>query len=150
MLLLLLTHPNTTMSFRVNVEPLGQLPGLSHEQIAQLQRLGVETTRDLLHQARSPQASQAMAKRLSIPLRYVQKWRALAELSQLPSVGCQYCGLLLHSGVASVAQLASSAPGKLHNQVRRLHTATLRRADLCPTPDQVVRWVQEAKQLPSP
>ncbi|MEO1095512.1 MAG: DUF4332 domain-containing protein [Cyanobacteria bacterium J06638_28] len=150
MLLLLPTHPDTTMSFRANVEPLGQLPGLSHEQIAQLQSLGVETTQDLLYQARSLQSSQTMAKRLSIPLRYIHKWKALAELSQLPSVGCQYCGLLLHSGVASVAQLASSAPGNLHNQVRRLHTATLRRSDLCPTPDQIVRWVQEAKQLSSP
>ncbi len=135
------------MSLSLYVAPLSQLPGLSVEQLAQLHSLGLQTTQDLLGQVRSPQALAQMAQRLSLPLRYIQKWAAMAELSQLPSVGCQHCGLLLHTGIASVSQLANSAPGRLHSQIRRLHTATLRRSDLCPTPDQVVRWVQEAKLL---
>jgi len=134
------------MSLKMQIWPLRELPGLSAEQLAQLKTLGLETTQDLLQEARSPQGSQTIAQRLNIHARYAQKWAALAELSQLPSVGCQYCGLLLHSGVASVSQLAAIAPGRLHHQIRRLHTATLRRSDLCPTPDQVVCWVNEAKQ----
>ncbi|MDB9526676.1 DUF4332 domain-containing protein [Oscillatoria sp. CS-180] len=122
-----------------------ELPGLSKEQVAQLQSLGLQTTQDLLRLARSPQNIQKAAQRLNLPLRYLQKWIALADLSQLPSVGCQYCGLLLHSGIASVSQLAAAAPGRLHSQIRKLHTMTLRRADLCPTADQVVNWVREAK-----
>ena len=135
------------MSFKVQTCSLNELPGLSHEQLAQLQAVGLETTKDLLAQVRKSHDLQSLAGRLHLPVRYLQKWSALAELSQLPSIGCQRCGLLLHSGVASIQQLAIMPPGRLHQQVRRLHTATLRRSDLCPTPDQVALWVQEAKQF---
>jgi hypothetical protein len=125
--------------------PLQALPGLSTEQLQLLHQVGLKTTADLLQAARSPAQLEAIAVQLKIPLRYLQKWVALADLARLPSVGSDYCGLLLHSGVASVAQLAAQAPGRLHPQIRKLHTMTMRRSDLCPTPDQVVQWVQEAK-----
>lgn len=125
---------------------LQELPGLSDEQLGQLQSLGLQTTQDLLQLARSPQQLQAAAAQLNLPLRYLKKWVALSDLAQLPSVGCQYCGLLLHTGIASIRQLAAVAPGRLHSQIRKLHTMTLSRSDLCPTPDQVVCWVQEAKR----
>ena len=121
------------------------LPGLSAEHATLLQQAGLVTTTDLLKVARSPKQLQAIAAQLKLPLRNLQKWVALAELASLPSVGSEYCGLLLHSGVASVAQLSVLAPGRLHTQVRKLHTMTMRRSDLCPTPDQVVQWVREAK-----
>jgi hypothetical protein len=126
--------------------PLQQLPGLSNEHWQQLQAAGLSTTADLLHHARSPQTLEALAVSLALPLRYLKKWVALADLARLPSVGCDHCGLLLHSGVQSTAQLAAIAPGRLHSQITRLHTATLRRSDLCPAPAQVAQWVQEAKQ----
>ncbi|MGF1522002.1 MAG: DUF4332 domain-containing protein [Leptolyngbyaceae cyanobacterium] len=135
------------MALQLKNWPLNQLPGLSDEQLASLQAIGLKTTQDLLTQTRSPQALQKTAKQLKLPLRYPQKWAALAALAQLPSIGCQYCGLILHSGIASIPQLATAAPGRLHSQILRLHTATLRRSDLCPTPDQVVAWVREAKQF---
>lgn len=135
------------MSFQLKCLPLGELPGLSNDQILNLKAIGLETTQDLLSRTRSPRDLQKVSQQLNLPLRYAQKWAILAELSQLPSVGKQYCGLLLHSGIASLDQLAAVAPGKLHSQVRRLHTTTLRRSDLCPTPDQVVCWIQEAKQV---
>lgn len=134
------------MPFRAQTWPLRQLPGLSGEQVTRLQQVGLQTTQDLLKQAQGPQGISGLARQLNLPVRYPQKWVALAALAQLPSVGCQYCGLLLHSGTASIQQLATIAPGRLHTQIRRLHTATLRRSDLCPTPDQVVQWVQEAQQ----
>jgi hypothetical protein len=133
------------MSSHRKTWPLQALPGISDEQVNQLHSLGLQTTQDLLVLARSPQTLQKAATQLNLPLRYLQKWVALSDLARLPSVGCQYCGLLLHSGIVSVSQLAIAAPGKLHSRIRRLHTMTLNRADLCPTPDQVVRWVQEAK-----
>lgn len=127
--------------------PIQNLPGLSREHSTQLQQLGLTTTAHLLHQGRSPQAQQALARQLQLPLRYAQKWLALADLAQLPSVGCDYCGLLLHTGIQSIAQLAAIAPGRLHSQIRRLHTASLQRSDLCPDPAQVAVWVREAQQL---
>ncbi|HEY9889276.1 MAG TPA: DUF4332 domain-containing protein [Candidatus Obscuribacterales bacterium] len=134
------------MAAKLQIWPLQDLPGLSPEQVAHLHQHGLQTTYDLLQQARSPQALQNLAQQLNLPLRYVQKWVALADLARLPSVGCQYCGLLLHSGILSMTQLSTVAPGRLHSQIRKLHTMTMQRSDLCPTPSQVVGWVQEAKQ----
>ncbi|MGD1860898.1 MAG: DUF4332 domain-containing protein [Leptolyngbyaceae cyanobacterium] len=125
--------------------PLQTLPGLSAEHLQQLHQAGLQTTADLLQVAQSPAKLAAIAAQLKLSNRYLQKWAALAELAQLPSVGSTYCGLLLHSGVASVAQLATLVPGRLHTQVRKLHTMTMRRSDLCPTPDQAAQWVREAK-----
>jgi hypothetical protein len=125
--------------------PLSVLPGISEEQLQQLSRLNLHTTADLLQLTRSPQILESAAAKLQLPLRYLQKWAALSDLAQLPSVGGQHCGLLLHSGIASVNQLAMTAPGSLHTRIRKLHTMTMRRSDLCPTPDQVVCWVREAK-----
>ncbi|MEM6713774.1 MAG: DUF4332 domain-containing protein [Cyanobacteria bacterium P01_C01_bin.147] len=124
---------------------LRRLPGLSSEHLDQLHQAGLTTTGDLLRVTQSPEQLRAIAAQLKLPQRYVQKWIALADLASLPSVGSDYCGLLLHSGVASVAQLSLQAPGRLHTQIRKLHTMTMRRSDLCPTPDQVVQWVREAK-----
>lgn len=135
------------MAFKPQTWSLSELPGLSSEHLGQLQAIGLETTQDLLAQARSPRDLQAIAQQLNMPVRYPRKWAALAELAQIPSVGCQYCGLLLHSGIPSIQQLAVTGPGRLHGQIQRLHTATLRRSDLCPTPDQVVAWIQDAKQF---
>jgi Domain of unknown function (DUF4332) len=79
--------------------------------------------------------------------RHIQKVVAMASLAQLSSVGCDYCGLLLHAGVASVAQLALTPVNQLHRSVLRLHVAVLQRNDLTPTVDRVQRWVTQAKQL---
>lgn len=135
------------MPIKIQTWPLSQLPGLSAEHHAQLQAAGLTTTTELLKQTTSAAATQTLATTLGLPNRYPRKWHALADLSRLPSVGCQHCGLLLHSGVQSTQQLATMAPGRLHAQVKRLHTASMRRSDLCPPPNQVVMWIQEAQQL---
>lgn len=121
------------------------LPGLSAEHLSQLHQVGLQTTSDLLQVAQSRAKLEAIAAQLKLSRRHLQKWAALADLARLPSVGSEYCGLLLHSGVASVQQLSTLAPGRLHTQIRKLHTMTMRRSDLCPTPDQVVQWIREAK-----
>lgn len=135
------------MPLQIKTWPLSQLPGLSAEHQAQLQAAGLTTTTELLQKTPSAAATQTLATILGLPNRYPRKWHALADLSRLPSVGCQHCGLLLHAGVQSTQQLATLAPGRLHAQIKRLYTANMQRADLCPTPDQVVMWIQEAQQL---
>ena len=135
------------MSFAARSWPLSALPGLSPDHHAQLESQNLHTTQDLLRRYAAPGGATHLAQALSLPLRYAQKWLALADLAQLPSVGCEHCGLLLHSGIQSTQQLAIMAPGRLHMQIRRLHTTHLRRSDLCPGPDQVVAWVNEAQRL---
>ncbi len=124
---------------------LTQLPGLSPEDCLKLNEIELETTSDLLKRTRTPDKIRRLAEKLHLNDRWVRKWVALAELSHLKSVGNQYCGLLLHSGVTSVAQLAAMSTHTLHRQILRLQVTTTQRRDLCPHPGIVAQWIQEAQ-----
>ncbi|MDZ8024867.1 MAG: DUF4332 domain-containing protein [Nostoc sp. DcaGUA01] len=127
--------------------PIEQLPGLSQEEQSQLQNSGINTTVALVKQGKTLQARVALANKLQIHLQYVNKWIALADLARIPSVGTQYCGLLLHAGIGSVAQLAQTPTHRLHKQIMRLQVATMQRRDLCPAIELVQRWSQEARMV---
>ncbi|ANV85176.1 hypothetical protein AWQ21_12800 [Picosynechococcus sp. PCC 7003] len=124
-----------------------ELPGLSKEQQTLLAAQEIHTTHQLLLATRTPQAKQALARRLKIHLNYVLKWVALADLARVPSIGTQYCGLVLHSGVASVNQLAQTPFSRLHQNIVRLQVANLQRKDLAPPLTLVKQWVTEARQF---
>ncbi|BAZ53641.1 hypothetical protein NIES4103_63240 [Nostoc sp. NIES-4103] len=127
--------------------PIEQLPGLSQEEQSQLQNCGISTTKMLLKQGNSPAARLALANKLQVHLQYVNKWAALADLARIPSVGTQYCGLLLHAGIGSVVQLAEVPTHRLHQQIMRLQVATMQRRDLCPAIELVQQWSQQARQI---
>lgn len=122
-----------------------QLPGLSAENQAGLRDCGIKTTLQLLQQASSPVQRQALATQLQIHIQHINKWVALADLSRLPGVGCEYCGLLLHAGIASCAQLAQTPVERIHQQILRLQVATLQRRDLCPTRGAIAQWIDQAR-----
>jgi predicted flap endonuclease-1-like 5' DNA nuclease len=126
---------------------ISQLPGLSLENQAQLIGCGIKTTLQLLQQCSSPAQKQALATRLQVHIQHVNKWVALADLARIPGVGYQYCGLLLHAGICSTAQLAQTPIHKLHQQILRLQVATLQRRDLCPSKDKLQGWIQQARSL---
>lgn len=127
--------------------PLEQLPGLSATHAQGMAQLGLTSTDQLRRYGATVDHRQILAKKMQVPLRYVTKWVILAELARVPAVGCEFNGLLLHAGIISVAQLADATAQGLYTRLRRLHVATLQRNDLCPTPDQVSLWIQQAKAL---
>ncbi|ACC81382.1 hypothetical protein Npun_R2849 [Nostoc punctiforme PCC 73102] len=127
--------------------PIEQLPGLSHDEQSQLQNCGIDTTVALVKQGKTLEARLALANKLQIHLQYVNKWIALADLARIPSVGIQYCGLLLHAGIGSVAQLAQTPTHRLHQQIMRLQVATMQRRDLCPAIELVQQWSQQAQAI---
>jgi hypothetical protein len=127
--------------------PIENLPGLSSPQSIALQTSGIITTRDLLAKTTTPDRKQSLASRLQIHPQYLNKWVALADLARLPSVGCQYCGLLLHSGIASPRQLASIPVHRLHRQILRLQVANFQSRDCCPPLELMQKWIEEAKSL---
>ncbi|ESA34345.1 hypothetical protein N836_17095 [Leptolyngbya sp. Heron Island J] len=127
--------------------PIEQLPGISNQQQQQLKALNIFTTLDLLRMTRSQSARLQLAQQLNSHPKHVNKWSALAKLACLPSVGCQYCGLLLHAGISSPQQLALLPVAQLHAQLKRLHVKLMQRPDLSPDTAQVSQWITEAKQL---
>ncbi|BAZ66989.1 MAG: DUF4332 domain-containing protein [Pelatocladus maniniholoensis HA4357-MV3] len=127
--------------------PIEQLPGLSQQEVSQLQNCGINTTKALIEQSQTLQAKVTLANKLQIHLQYVNKWVALADLARIPGVGTQHCGLLLHAGVGSVALLATLPTHRLHRQILRLQVATMQRRDLCPSVEQVQQWIQQAQAI---
>ena len=126
--------------------PISQLPGLNSSYQKLLgEKCEITTTTELLQKGRTQAQKMMLANVLQTTLRDVSKWVAMADLARIPSVGCQYCGLLLHAGIGSVTQLAQMPVHRLHQQVLRLHVITLQRRDLCPSVALVQRWVREAR-----
>ncbi len=120
---------------------------MSQKEQAQLKTHGINNTKDLLRQANTPQAKQELANKLKLKINYINKWVALADLARIPSVGDEYCGLLLHCGIGSVAQLIQTPIYRIHRQILRLQVATMQRQDLCPPLELVQQWINEAKLL---
>ncbi|MDJ1185744.1 DUF4332 domain-containing protein [Roseofilum casamattae] len=127
--------------------PLEELPGLSRQHCNLLYRLGLSTTTDLLQQMSPAPERIKYAKQLRLPIHVINKWIALSDLARVKSIGCEYNGLLLHSGIASVAQLSQMSAHHVHRQVLKLQVTLMQRRDLCPSVDRVAQWIKEARQL---
>jgi predicted flap endonuclease-1-like 5' DNA nuclease len=123
------------------------MPGLNLQDQTLLLNCGIETTQQLLHATRTPLQRQALANQMQTHLQRVNKWVALADLARIPAVGCRYCGLLLHAGISSPAQLAQTPLPRLHRQILKLQVAMMQRQDLCPSLDQMAEWIAQAKQI---
>ncbi|MEG4391128.1 DUF4332 domain-containing protein [Microcoleus sp. BROC3] len=145
-----ISHKAPQTSVQVRDWPIAHLPGLSKENQSQLEECSITTTGQLIRMTKTQAAKALLAHQLQINIQYINKWAAMANLARIPSVGCQYCGLLLHAGVASPAQLAQMPVERLHQQILRLHVATMQRNDLTPSVDRVQKWVQQARLVSSP
>lgn len=139
--------PSSVQRITPCIWPLEQLPGLSAKHYSQLSDLGLETTADLLKKMTPMPKRIEYGQKLRLPLQVLNKWIALSDLARLESIGCQYNGLLLHSGVVSVAQLSQMSAHQLHRQVLKLQVSLMQRRDLCPSVDKVAQWIYEAKKF---
>ena len=124
---------------------IDKLPGISPEEQKLLIKHGIDTSQILLSKTATSQAKNSLAVQLKIPIKYIQKWSALSDLARIPSVGCQYCGVILHSGIASVNQLSQIPLQKLYSRVRQLYVANTQQRELIPSISLVRQWVTEAK-----
>ncbi|MDE5094660.1 MAG: DUF4332 domain-containing protein [Trichodesmium sp. St11_bin5] len=124
-----------------------KLPGLSKKDQILLTKNGINTTRKLLEITKTSEEKLILASQLKINVQSVKKWVALADLARVPTVGCEYCGLLLHGGIVSVSQLSQTSVHKLHQQILKLQISTMQRRDLSPALDLVNKWIQQAQFL---
>ncbi|WP_414530648.1 DUF4332 domain-containing protein [Nodularia chucula] len=140
-------QPNTKTPMTACDWAIEQLPGLTEEEQGKLQKCGIKTTKALIEHGKTTETRVNLANKLQVNLQYVNKWIALADLARIPGVGLEYCGLLLHSGIISVAQLAETPTHRLHKQMMRLQVSTMQRRDLCPAIDVVQQWSQQAQKI---
>ena len=123
------------------------LPRLDETARSRLQHLGITTTQGLLLKARTTQGKEEIARYLEQKPQQVSKWVIMADLARLPSVGCEYCGLLLHAGIGSIEHLKQMHPQKLHQQILRLQVSLFQRKDYCPPVETVQNWIQDARKI---
>ena len=126
---------------------IDKLPGISLKEQDLLIKHGIRTTQILLGKTTNTQAKNTLAAQLKIPVKYIQKWSALSDLARIPSVGCQYCGVLLHCGIASVTQLSQTPLQKLYSRVSRLYVANTQQRELTPSVALVKQWITEARLI---
>jgi len=127
--------------------PIANLPRLDESTRSRLEALEISTTQDLLQKAQTAVEKSAIAQQLQLKPQQINKWLIMADLAQIESVGCEYCGLLLHAGIASISQLSQMHPQKLHRQILRLQVSLFKRKDCCPPVETVQKWIIDARQL---
>lgn len=127
--------------------PIGKLPRLDKSTRSRLEALGIHTTQDLLQKAKTAVEKSAIAQQVQLKPQQMNKWLIMADLARVESVGCEYCGLLLHAGIASISQLSQMHPQKLHRQILRLQVSLFKRKDCCPPVETVQKWIIDARQL---
>lgn len=127
--------------------PIQQLPGIPAEVQLRLSQCGIETTLQLWRKTPDAQRRQAFARSLNLRDQQISKWSAMADLARIPGIGTQYCGLLLHSGIYSLRQLAQADAGRLHRHILRFQVSLLQSKDRCPPLADVVQWIQVAKRM---
>ncbi len=128
---------------------VADLPGMSDDNCQRLHECQIETTQQLLARTQTSENQNDLAAQLKVHLQYLKKWVALADLSRIPTVGCQHCGLLLHAGIISPAHLVRTPLPRLHQQLVKLHVAELRNKDQCPSLSDVRSWQHQARYLQS-
>ena len=126
---------------------IDKIPGISQTDQNLLTSNGIHTTKDLLTKVKTTQDKYVLANKLQINLKYINKWLALADLARIPAVGWENCGALLHSGIASVAQLRQTPFNRLHSHLKRLYVANTRNKNLSPSVEEVKKWIEQAKLL---
>jgi len=126
---------------------IDKIPGISLQEQDLLTEHGIHTTQILLSKAFNPQTKNTLASQLKISVKCISKWSALADLARIPSVGYQYCGVILHCGIASVTQLSQTPLQKLHLRVNRLYVANTRQRELTPSVSLVRQWLSEARLI---
>ncbi len=141
------TRPSQATPSHQTFWPIDQLPGLDGQDQAKLLACGIQTTQDLWQRTNTLARKQLLAAQLQIHIQHVHKWAALADLARIPIVGCQYCGLLLHAGISSPAQLAETPLQRLHKLILRFYVANLQQPELCPPREELLPWVQQAKEV---
>jgi Domain of unknown function (DUF4332) len=140
------SHPHKNPPCRASW-PIEQLPGLTPADLEQLQSCEISSTAQLLQRTQILPKRRALAIRMQLHPQRLNKWIALASLAQAPAIGCDYCGLLLHAGIASLPQLAATPVPRLHQQMLRLQVSMMQRPDLCPSLGLVAQWVEQARSL---
>jgi hypothetical protein len=124
---------------------LEELRFLESEIIEALLRARLETTMDVAENAGRPAQRVALAEATGLPLEIVQRTARLADVIRVSRVTPLHALVLEKAGVDSVRLMAQRNPANLH---ARFEAARAEVNGPAATLEDVVAWVNEAKELP--
>lgn len=124
-----------------------RIEGIGEVYATKLRAIGLVTTEALLKKGATPKGREEIAEQSGIDVKKILEWVNRADLFRIKGVAEEYSDLLENAGVDTVRELAQRNPGNLHVKLTEVNLAKklVRRL---PTPGEVERWVQHAKELP--
>jgi predicted flap endonuclease-1-like 5' DNA nuclease len=126
---------------------IDDVEGIGPVYAAQLVKVGIKTTDDLLEKGCTPKGREEIEKTTGIGHALVLKWVNRVDLYRINGVGSEFSDLLEIAGVDSVPELAQRNPANLYQAVAgaALQRQIVRRV---PNEEMLADWIAQAKKLP--
>lgn len=123
------------------------LGDLTPDDMVKLQEAGVDKASSLLQMGATPQGRAALAAKTGLDPAVILSGVKKLDLMRVKGVGPKTAGLLLASGVDTVAELGTRNPGNLVKKLADVNESSGLMVDL-PSEKELTNWVSAAKELP--
>ena len=94
-----------------------EIEGIGHNYADKLNKLGIETTGDLLEKGKNKKGREQIAAQTGIPESLVLTWVNHADLFRIKGVAAQFAELLEAAGVDTVKEFATRNAENLHRKL---------------------------------
>jgi predicted flap endonuclease-1-like 5' DNA nuclease len=126
---------------------LEYVEGIGPAYAAKLGEIGILTTGKLMVEGVTRSGRQELAEKSGITETLILKWLNMIDLYRIKGIGSEYAELLEAAGVDTVPELAQRNADNLYQALANKNEEK-RLVRQLPTPEQVVEWVEQAKNLP--
>ncbi|GGE95404.1 DUF4332 domain-containing protein [Stappia taiwanensis] len=127
--------------------PIIEIEGIGPVYAEKLTAVGIKTTDDYLERAKDPKGRKALAEETGIDDKRILKWANMADLMRISGVGEEYSELLEAAGVDTVKELKHRNAENLAAKMKEVNEEK-KLVRLVPSEKNVVKWVEQAKDLP--
>ncbi|EFO29007.1 molybdenum cofactor biosynthesis protein [Roseibium sp. TrichSKD4] len=124
-----------------------EIEGIGPTYAEKLNASGIKTTDAYLERAKDPKGRKALAEETGIDDKRILKWANMADLMRIKGVGEEYSELLEAAGVDTVKELKHRKPENLAAKMAEVNEEK-KLVRQVPSETQVVKWVDQAKELP--
>ena len=126
---------------------LSSIEGIGEVYALKLKEAGVGSVEKLLEVGATAKGRKELAQKTGLSEAQILNWVNRADLTRIKGVNTQYADLLEAAGVDSVPELAQRNPENLYKKLVETNE-TKKLVRKLPTPSQVEKWVNQAKELP--
>ncbi len=134
---------------RAGSHPLADLGDLSNEQLAMFQRLGIETTAQLLSHIASSDGKASLLAQTGLQEAELIRLGEIADLLRIPGISSPVANLLQASGVHSVADMAAKQAYRLALKLKRIN-AERQLLSTTPGASIISLWINAATMMERP